>query len=163
MGGGGSIRAANNSDSRMGSARMKTVNRGEQNNRCATGVPGLDDVLHGGLIPHRLYLLDGDPGAGKTTLAIQYLMEGVRRGEKCLYITLSETKDELTAGAKSHGWSLEGIEILELVVDDLELDGDAQVTMYPPSEVELGETTKKILAAVERTTPTADTSSPVHP
>ena len=68
-------------------------------NRCETGITGLDDVLSGGLIPHRLYLVDGDPGAGKTTLALQFLMAGVKRGEKCLYITLSETKEELLAGS----------------------------------------------------------------
>jgi circadian clock protein KaiC len=119
--------------------------------RSKTGVPGLDDILKGGLIPHRLYLVDGDPGAGKTTLALQYLLEGVKAGEKCLYITLSETKEELTAGAESHGWSLDGVEIVELISEDKDLDGESQVTMYHPSEVELTETTRKILAAVERT------------
>jgi circadian clock protein KaiC len=118
-----------------------------------TGAPGLDDVLNGGLISNRLYLLDGDPGAGKTTLALQYLLEGVKRGEKCLYITLSETKEELTAGAASHGWSLDGIDIVELIADEKDLDGDTHVTMYPPSEVELTETTRKILEAVERINP----------
>lgn len=68
-----------------------------------TGVPGLDDILNGGLIAHRLYLVDGDPGAGKTTLSLQYLLEGIKAGEKCLYITLSETKEELIASAASHG------------------------------------------------------------
>ena len=121
--------------------------------RSKTGVPGLDEVLYGGFIPHRLYLLDGNPGAGKTTLSLQYLLEGVKAGEKCLYITLSETKEELIAGAKSHGWSLDGIEIVELIAEEKDLDGDAQVTMYPPSEVELTETTKKILDAVERINP----------
>ena len=92
-------------------------------------------------------------GAGKTTLSLQYLIEGVKAGEKCLYITLSETKEELIAGAKSHGWSLDGIEIVELIADEKDLDSDAQVTMYPPSEVELTETTKRILDAVERINP----------
>src|SRR5580698_2636655 len=101
--------------------------------RSRTGIPGLDDVLKGGLIPHRLYLLDGDPGAGKTTLSLQYLLEGVKRGEKCLYITLSETKEELAAGAESHGWSLAGIEIVELIANIQDLEGDEQVTMYHPS------------------------------
>src|SRR5688500_2578704 len=82
---------------------MTQAQRSEQPQRCKTGVPGLDDILHGGLIPHRLYLLDGDPGAGKTTLAIQFLLEGIKAGEKCLYITLSETAEELKAGAASHG------------------------------------------------------------
>ncbi len=122
-------------------------------NRSASGVPGLDNILHGGFISHRLYLVDGDPGAGKTTLSLQYLIEGANAGEKCLYITLSETKDELVAGAKSHGWSLDGIEIMELTSDDNDLNGDGQVTMYHPSEVELNETTKKVLDAVATLNP----------
>jgi circadian clock protein KaiC len=121
--------------------------------RCKTGIPGLDDILLGGLIPYRLYLIDGDPGAGKTTLALQYLLEGINLGEKCLYISLSETKEELGAGAKSHGWTLDDIEIVELVAEEEELDGESQVTMYHPSEVELTETTRKVLAAVEKINP----------
>ncbi len=121
--------------------------------RCSTGIAGLDDVLHGGLIPHRLYLLDGNPGAGKTTLALQLLLEGRRRGERCLYVTLSETRGELLAGARSHGWSLEGIEIAELAGDDHELNVDAQLTLYHPSEVELTETTRRVLDIVERVNP----------
>jgi circadian clock protein KaiC len=122
--------------------------------RSQTGISGLDDVLNGGLIPHRLYLVDGDPGSGKTTLSLQYLLEGVKKGEKCLYITLSETKEELIASAESHGWSLDGIEIVELIADQQDLGGETQVTMYHPSEVELTETTKKVLEAVERINPT---------
>ncbi len=121
--------------------------------RAKTGISGLDDILNGGLIPHRLYLLEGSPGAGKTTLSLQFLREGVRTGEKCVYITLSETKEELLAGAKSHGWTLEGIEIVELVASETELDGDEQLTMYPSSEVELQETTSRVLEAVERLKP----------
>jgi circadian clock protein KaiC len=124
-----------------------------QTARAKTGVPGLDDVLNGGFIPHRLYLLDGDPGAGKTTLALQFLLEGIAQGEKCLYVTLSETKEELLAGAESHGWSLDGIEIFELIADQKDLSDDAQLTMYHPSEVELGETVKKVLEVVERVNP----------
>ena len=121
--------------------------------RSTTGVPGLDDVLHGGLIAGRLYLVDGEPGAGKTTLALQYLMQGVREGEPTLYVTLGETAGELRAGAQSHGWSLDGIEFAEVLVDDAELLGDSELTMYHPSEVELNETTKRILAAVEQHKP----------
>lgn len=121
--------------------------------RCASGVPGLDEVLHGGLIAGRLYLVDGEPGAGKTTLALQYLLEGLRDGESCLYVTLGETADELRAGAASHGWSLDGIEIVELVAGEDELLGDAELTMYHPSEVELNETTRRILDAVQRCKP----------
>jgi circadian clock protein KaiC len=121
--------------------------------RSKTGILGLDDILSGGFLPHRLYLVDGDPGAGKTTLALQYLMEGARRGEKCLYITLSETKEELLAGATSHGWSLEGIDIVELISDEHDLSADTQITMYPAAETELHETTRRILQAVETTNP----------
>lgn len=122
--------------------------------RSETGISGLDDILNGGLIPHRLYLVDGDPGSGKTTLSLQYLLQGTRNGEQCLYITLSETKEELIAGAESHGWSLNGIEIVELIADENDLNGEKQVTMYHPSEVELTETTKKVLEAVQRVKPT---------
>ena len=122
--------------------------------RSRTGILGLDDILNGGLIPHRLYLIEGDPGSGKTTLSLQYLLQGVAEGEKCLYVTLSETAEELAAGAQSHGWSLEGIEIMELTADEKDLDGDEQVTMYHPSEVELTETTQRLLKAVERINPT---------
>jgi circadian clock protein KaiC len=121
--------------------------------RSLSGVAGLDEVLHGGYISGRLYLIDGNPGAGKTTLALQYLLEGLRIGERCLYVTLSETQDELKSGAESHGWSTDGIEILELIADDGELDGDAQLTMYHPSEVELSDTTRRIIEAVERIQP----------
>ena len=122
--------------------------------RVKTGVSGLDDVLGGGLIAERLYLVDGNPGAGKTTFALQYLMEGTRNGEKCLYVTLSETREELEAGAASHGWSLEGIEVADLIPDQRhELYGDGPLTMVQPSEIELSETTRKILEAIERSNP----------
>lgn len=121
----------------------------ENAERAALGVAGLDDVLQGGLLPGRLYLLDGNPGAGKTTLALQFLLEGVRKGEKCLYVTLSETKEELSAGAASHGWSIEGIEILELIANEDELTGDAELTMFHPAEVELTQTTRSILEGIE--------------
>jgi circadian clock protein KaiC len=110
-------------------------------------------VLHGGLIRKRFYLVDGDPGAGKTTLALQYLLAGARAGESCLYVTLSETKEELLAGAQSHGWSLDGIEIVELIAEDRDLTSGDELTMYHPSEVELTETTRRVLEAVERTKP----------
>jgi circadian clock protein KaiC len=116
--------------------------------RTKTGIVGLDDILTGGLISNRLYLVNGDPGSGKTTLALHYLIEGARTGERCLYITLSETKEELIAGARSHGWDLTGIEIVELGAPERDLSTDGQVTMYPSSEVELSETTKSVLDAV---------------
>jgi circadian clock protein KaiC len=121
--------------------------------RAQTGVPGLDAVLCGGLIPERFYLLDGNPGAGKTTLALQFLLEGVRRGDKCTYITLSETRKELEAGARAHGWTLDGIEFIELIPDQDALGSDEQLTMLPPSEVDLGEIVRKVLAAVELSGP----------
>src|SRR5690606_10495182 len=83
--------------------------------RCKSGISGLDEVLFGGLIAERLYLVDGNPGAGKTTLAMQFLMEGARSGVRCLYVTLSETALELHAAAASHGWNLDGIDIVELI------------------------------------------------
>ena len=118
--------------------------------RAAIGVEGLDDILRGGLTPNRLYLLEGVPGSGKTTLALQFLLEGVKRGEPVLYVTLSETEEELREVTASHGWSLEGITIRELVPSEDSLRPDEQYTMFHPSEVELSETTKTILADVER-------------
>src|ERR1700722_14968152 len=117
----------------------------------ATGISGLDDVLGGGFTANRVYLIEGNPGSGKTTMSLRWLMEGEGRGEKGLYVTLSETKVELTAVGRSHGWSLAGINLLELVAPESELEPDNQTAMFQPSEVELGVTTKTILAEVERT------------
>ncbi|GAN46025.1 circadian clock protein KaiC [Methylobacterium sp. ME121] len=115
-------------------------------------MPGLDDVLGGGLTPSRLYLLEGTPGTGKTTLALQFLREGVARGERTLYITLSETADELRASAATHGWTLDGIEVFELV-DEMGLDPDSEQSILHPSDIELGETVKEVIALVDRTKP----------
>ncbi|OWK37982.1 ATPase domain-containing protein [Fimbriiglobus ruber] len=119
-----------------------------------TGIRGLDDILGGGLTPNRVYLIEGNPGSGKTTLAMQYLLEGDRAGEPGIYITLSETKAELLDVAASHGWAPTGIEIVELTAQEEELEPDNQYTMFQPAEVELGLTIKTILAAVERVKPT---------
>ena len=119
----------------------------------ATGTVGLDHVLGGGFTPNRLYLIEGDPGAGKTTLALCYLLEGAKRGETGMYVTLSETKEEINAVAASHGWSLDAVHIVELVASEESLTPDSQYTMYHPSETELGETTRKVLEEVERVKP----------
>src|SRR3954468_5283846 len=121
--------------------------------RSSTGINGLDDILGGGLPCRRLYLVEGDPGAGKTTLSLQFLRDGANMGEKCLYVTLSETKEELTAGAHSHGWTLDGIDIVEMVAAEAELDSEAQVTMYSQSEVELATMIERILEAVGNVNP----------
>ncbi|MGE0161051.1 MAG: ATPase domain-containing protein [Gemmatimonadales bacterium] len=121
--------------------------------RAPTGVAGFDDVLGGGLTPNRLYLIEGVPGTGKTTLALQFLMEGARRGEPVLYVTLSETESELRDVAASHGWSFDGLTIREVIPGEDSLRPEEQYTMFHPSEVELSETMKTILAEVERMKP----------
>jgi circadian clock protein KaiC len=118
-----------------------------------SGVPGLDSVMAGGYPRNHLFLVEGDPGTGKTTLALQFLLEGVRQGERGLYITLSETGAELSGVAASHGWSLEGIELFELMPDGEALRPDAQYTVFHPSEVELTSTTQAIFESVERSKP----------
>jgi circadian clock protein KaiC len=117
------------------------------------GVPGIDTILRGGLTRDRLYLLEGMPGSGKTTIAMQFLTEGVAQGEKVLYVTLSETTGELLASAQSHGWTLEGIDIHEVLPSESALDPDEQYTIFHPTEVELGRTTQQIVEAVERVKP----------
>jgi circadian clock protein KaiC len=116
----------------------------------ATGIEGLDDVLRGGLVPNRLYLVEGTPGSGKTTLALQFLLHGLANGERCMLVTLSETGDELRATAESHGWNIDGIELLEIIASEDSLTPDARFTMYHPSE---GETTKSVLAESARLKP----------
>ena len=117
-----------------------------------TGIPGLDAVLRGGFPRDRVYLIDGDPGTGKTTLALQFLMEGARLAERVLYVTLSETNSELVAVAASHGWSLEGVTLHELTPVDGSI-AENQYTVFHPSEVELGETTKAIVDTIQRLQP----------
>jgi circadian clock protein KaiC len=118
-----------------------------------TGIEGLDDILAGGLARGRVYLLEGSPGTGKTTIATQFLRHGAAAGERTLYITLSETEDELRDSARSHGWSLEGIEVYELVPPENLLDEDQQQSLLYSSDLELGETTKRIFEAFARVRP----------
>lgn len=122
--------------------------------KAMTGVDGLDDILAGGLSRRHVFLLEGSPGSGKTTIALQFLLEGARIGERCLYITLSETADELRDSALSHGWNLGDLtEIFELVPPESLLNADQQQSLLYSSELELGETTKLVFDAFERVKP----------
>lgn len=118
-----------------------------------TGVPGLDPVLAGGYAENRVHLIEGQPGSGKTSMALQFLMDGARQGELGLYVTLSETTAELCAVAASHGWSFDGIEIFEMVPPELALDPNAHQTVLYSSELELGETVRMVMAEVARVKP----------
>ncbi len=133
--------------------RKPTVTDPPGPEKSLTGVPGLDSVMGGGYPSQNMFLVEGDPGTGKTTLALQFLLEGVRSGEKGLYVTLSESAQELSLVAASHGWSLDGIEIFELMPDEDALRPDAQYTVFHPSEVELTSTTQAIFETVERVKP----------
>ncbi|MDB5631609.1 MAG: circadian clock protein KaiC [Tardiphaga sp.] len=122
--------------------------------KAKTGIWGLDNILSGGFSRGHIFLVEGAPGTGKTTVALQFLLEGARAGEKGLYITLSETDEELRDGAASHGWTLgEGIEVFELLPPESLLDSEQQQSLLYSSDLELGETTKQIFEAVERTQP----------
>jgi len=120
--------------------------------RLRSGIEGLDDILGGGLTPHRMYLVEGAPGTGKTTLALQFLLEGVQEGQVGLYITLSETRSELISVADSHGWDLSQFRILELLSDE-GLDPQFEQTVLHPAEVELGETVRSVIQQVEQIKP----------
>ncbi len=121
--------------------------------RDKTGVSGLDDVLGGGLPKNRVYLLKGEPGSGKTTLALQFLMEGRRAGERVLYVTLSETEEEIRQVADSHGWSLDGIDLYELSTAEQTLRLQDENTLYATADVDLKETMRVLLEEVERVKP----------
>jgi circadian clock protein KaiC len=121
--------------------------------RASTGSAGLDLILNGGFDPERMYLYEGRPGSGKTTLAMQFLLDGVRRGERTLYVTLSETERELQLVAKRHGWTLDGVTIFELVPPETSLDPSQELTVLHPAEMELSETSRLIFDQVERLDP----------
>ncbi|WP_159997573.1 ATPase domain-containing protein [Roseomonas sp. 18066] len=122
--------------------------------KARTGVAGLDDILVGGLAPGHLFLLEGSPGTGKTTIALSFLLEGARQGERGLYITLSETSRELREGARSHGWTLpDSVEVFELVPPESLLDAEQQQSLLYSSDLELGEATRQIFETFERLNP----------
>ncbi len=130
-----------------------TVEKFQGFDRADTGIEGLDDILGGGFPRNRMYLVEGDPGSGKTTMALQFLLAGVRRGEPGVYATLSETEEELRDVARSHGWSLDGITICDLQTSEESLQAESQYTLFHPAEVELSETTRTVLEAVEKVRP----------
>jgi circadian clock protein KaiC len=119
----------------------------------STGIEGLDDVLRGGVPRNRLYLVQGDPGSGKTTMGLQFLLEGLRRGEAGMYISLSETREEILAVAESHGWSLEGLHLFEMTAAEQERSLQDENTLFEPSEVELAELMQRLLSQIERAGP----------
>ena len=125
----------------------------DQSSKATFGIGGLDAVLGGGLIRTHLYLLEGSPGTGKTTMSLQFLLEGVQRGERGLYITMSETTDELYESARSHGWTLDGIEIFEVIPPESLLDESQQQSLLYSSDLELVETTRQIFTAIDRVNP----------
>lgn len=129
---------------------MKVISKEK---KAKTGIQGLDDVLGGGFPAERFFLIEGSPGTGKTTLALQFLLEGAKNGEAGLYVTLSESKLELAGVARSHGWNLDDISIFELIAAEEHALPEGQYTFLHPSEVELGQTTKSLIEAVEKIKP----------
>lgn len=121
--------------------------------RVRTGVQGLDDILHGGLPAGHMYLLEGDPGTGKTTVAMQFLLQGVADGRSVLYVTLSEARAELQGSAASHGWDFSRVPVVEFVPDEASLSNDQQYTVFHPTEVELASTINRLIAEIDRAQP----------
>ncbi|HKX57827.1 MAG TPA: ATPase domain-containing protein, partial [Steroidobacteraceae bacterium] len=131
----------------------KKKQRGAPTDRAATGIAGLDDVLNGGLARQRMFLLEGNPGTGKTTIGLQFLLAGAAAGERGLFVTMSETDLELRSSAESHGWKLDDIEVFELVPPETLIAEDQQQSLLYSSDLELGETTRRIFEVFERTNP----------
>src|SRR4051794_12407018 len=131
---------------------MTTDSDGSADLAC-TGIEGLDDVLRGGLPRNRFYLVQGDPGSGKTTMGLQFLLEGKRRGEVGMYVSLSETREEIVGVAHSHGWSLDGLHLLEMTADEQQLSLEDENTLFEPSEVELRELMQRLLNRIEQAGP----------
>ncbi|HEX5236739.1 MAG TPA: ATPase domain-containing protein [Silvibacterium sp.] len=125
----------------------------EQPARINSGVPGLDDILLGGMPQGHTFLVEGRAGTGKTTLGLQFCIEGHRNREKCLYVTLSESKAELVASANGHGWSLDGISIAEFVPEEASLNDGDRYTVFHPGEIELASTVKKLIGEIDRVNP----------
>ncbi len=130
---------------------MSTVLKSEK--KLKTGIAGLDLILNGGLPENRLYLMQGEPGTGKTTIAFQFLLEGVKNGEKCLYISFSESREELEAVARSHNWNISKLDLLELGSIEEQLKPEAQNTVFHPSEVEMNQTMEVLYSEIERIKP----------
>ncbi len=140
-----------NVNERNGESNHAISSRGPD--RIPTGISGLDDILNGGLPQGHLYLVEGDPGTGKTTLALQFLLAGIKEGENVIYVTLSESRKELEQVARSHGWSTESLQIYEMAPAEDDLGPEAQYTVFHPSEVELADTMTAILQQVDATQP----------
>ena len=138
----------------MKNARSKKNVSTITNEVCSTGVEGLDSILNGGLPRDCFYLIQGDPGSGKTTLALQFLLEGLQRGEAVFYVTLSETRAELLKVTRSHGWALERIPLLELSAIEELLRPEAQTTVFHPSEVQLIKVSKLVIDEASKIRPT---------
>ena len=126
---------------------------GTKSDDARIGIEGLDDVLGGGLERSRTFLAEGSPGTGKTTVSMQFLITGAQHGERCLYVTLSETEDELRSTSAAHGWDLTGVDIYELIPPENLLDDEQQQSLLYSSDLELGETTRRIFEAFERVRP----------
>jgi circadian clock protein KaiC len=141
------------SDTKDGFAATASSGGHQPQRRLHSGIDGLDDILHGGLPKGHIYLLEGDPGTGKTTLAMQFLLAGAAAGESTLYITLSESREELEASGREHGWPVERLRIEEAIPPEDDLKPEAQYTVFHPSEVELADTIATIFKHVDDAKP----------